>query len=68
MQWSSATPLHHDYCASNVTVRGNMVVATHGETIAETLTVPPFGPQRLRIPLAEAPLAHLDPDTLALIR
>ena len=66
VQWSSATPLHHDYCASNVIMRGNMVVATHGETIAETLTAPPFRPQRLRMGLSDGPLAHLDPDTLAL--
>lgn len=31
--WSDATPLRHDYCVAEVTVRGNMVPATHGETI-----------------------------------
>ena len=66
VQWSNATPLHFDYCASNVTVRGNMVVATHGETVLDTIIVPPAGPQRLRIPLLNAPLAHLDAATIAL--
>jgi hypothetical protein len=66
VQWSNATPLHFDYCASNVTVRGNMVVATHGETVLDTIIVPPVVPQRLRIPLPNAPLAHLDPTTIAL--
>jgi hypothetical protein len=67
VQWSSTTPLHYDYRASDVTVRGNMVVATHGETTEDTpFTAPPPGPQRLRIQLSGAPLAHLDPSTLAL--
>jgi hypothetical protein len=35
VHWSDATPLHYDYCAAEVTVRGNVVPATHGETIAE---------------------------------
>jgi len=35
VRWSAATPLHYDYCAAEVTVRGNMVFATHGETISE---------------------------------
>jgi hypothetical protein len=35
VRWSEGTPLHYDYCAAEVTVRGNMVLATHGETIAE---------------------------------
>src|SRR5262249_6398696 len=46
---------------------GNMVVATHGETVApDTFVAPQVGPQRLRMPLSNAPLAHLDPSTLAL--
>src|SRR5262245_15756602 len=35
LRWSEGTPLHYDYCAAEVTVRGNMVLATHGETIVE---------------------------------
>jgi hypothetical protein len=67
VQWSNTTPLHYDYCASDATVCGNIVVATHGETTEDTpLTAPPPGPQRLRIQLSGAPLAHLDPSTLAL--
>jgi hypothetical protein len=67
VQWSSATPVHYDYCASDVIVRGNMVIATHGETTVDnTFTAPPPGPQRLRMQLSGAPLAHLDPTTLAL--
>jgi predicted phage baseplate assembly protein len=48
-------------------VRANLVVATHGETIAqpETFTAPAAGP-RLRILLGQGPLAHLDASTLAL--
>ena len=37
VRWSEATPLRSDYCAAEVTVRGNMVLATHGETISESL-------------------------------
>jgi hypothetical protein len=66
VSWSNQTPLHFDYCTTNVIVRGNMVVATHGETVTETLSAPD-GPQRPRIELANAPLAHLDPATLALV-
>jgi hypothetical protein len=66
--WSAATPLHFDYCASDVIVHGNLVVATQGETIAapEQFTAPPPGPQRLRFELAGSPVAHLDASTLAL--
>jgi hypothetical protein len=35
--WSENTPLTHDYCVSGTLVRGNVVPATHGETVAETL-------------------------------
>jgi hypothetical protein len=67
VQWSGATPLHYDYCAADVTVRGNMVIATHGETIEDSpFTAPSAGPQRLRMPLSNSPLAHLDLSTLAL--
>ena len=40
VNWSGITPLHYDYCAADVIVRGNMVVATHGETVTETLAAP----------------------------
>jgi hypothetical protein len=33
VRWSAATPLTHDYCVPDVTVRGNLVPATHGETV-----------------------------------
>ena len=64
--WAKSTPLHFDYCADEVIVRGNMVVATHGETVTETFSAPD-GESRPRITLANAPLAHLDPETLALV-
>jgi hypothetical protein len=35
VRWSNATPLHHDYCVRDVVVSGNLVPATHGETIFE---------------------------------
>jgi hypothetical protein len=66
VQWSAATPLHFDYCAADVTVRGNVAVVTHGETVTETLIVP-AGSQRLRMPLSGAPLGHLDATTFALV-
>ncbi len=33
VQWSAATPLGHDFCVRDTVVRGNVVLATHGETI-----------------------------------
>ena len=35
--WGPGTPLAHDYCVGASVVRGNMVPATHGETVFETL-------------------------------
>lgn len=35
VNWSIATPLHYDYCIQGTTVRGNLALATHGETIAD---------------------------------
>jgi Baseplate J-like protein len=35
VRWSAATPLRYDYCADDVIVRGNLVLATHGETVLE---------------------------------
>ncbi|HMQ35305.1 MAG TPA: hypothetical protein PKD53_31590, partial [Chloroflexaceae bacterium] len=38
VRWSAATPLSGDYCLATTTARGNMVPATHGETVvAEAL-------------------------------
>jgi hypothetical protein len=37
VRWSAATPLTSDYCVSTSVVRGNMVVATHGETVTDVL-------------------------------
>lgn len=33
VRWSKSTPLHHDYCIDDAVARGNVVPATHGETI-----------------------------------
>ena len=33
LHWSRATPLHHDYCVPDLLVRGNLALATHGETV-----------------------------------
>lgn len=35
--WGTNTPLTYDYCIGATTVRGNVVPATHGETVFETL-------------------------------
>jgi hypothetical protein len=37
VNWSAATPLQSDYCVPCTIVRGNVVPATHGETVNETL-------------------------------
>ena len=37
ISWGADTPLTHDYCVSGTTVHGNVVPATHGETVFETL-------------------------------
>ena len=37
VSWGPNTPLTHDYCVSSSTVRGNVVPATQGETVFETL-------------------------------
>jgi predicted phage baseplate assembly protein len=82
VRWSQATPLHHEYClgptetsplAPRTRARGNIVMATHGETVRETLRTPPPGataelsPRRQRLRLGSAPLAHLDAQTLSLV-
>lgn len=33
VRWSAATKLRYDYCAPETIVRGNLVPATHGETV-----------------------------------
>jgi predicted phage baseplate assembly protein len=35
--WGENTPLNNDYCINSTTVRGNVIPATHGETVFETL-------------------------------
>ena len=86
VRWSDATPLHHEYCLGaaasspaslQTRVRGNLVVATHGETIRETLqasgpaavSAGSSGPseRRRRLRLGSAPLAHLDAQTRSLV-
>ena len=37
VRWSVATPLHADYCVGRTIARGNLVLATHGETVTESL-------------------------------
>jgi hypothetical protein len=83
VNWSAATPLQNDYCVACTTVRGNLVPATHGETVNETLRS--LTPEQIvqtdvqiaarqpwqriprqRLQLSNAPLAHLDPQTLSL--
>src|SRR6266702_3550934 len=92
VSWSQATPLHYDYCLCDLTssppmactwVRGNVVPATHGETVTEEIrslspeqeqelqfelsALPPGARRpRQRLQLGNEPLAHLDPETLAL--
>jgi len=83
VSWGATTPLSRDYCVTSTTVRGNVVPATHGETVLETLrslsdqdtavviaeiAARPVGARvpRQRLTLRQAPLAHLDTDTLAL--
>jgi len=81
--WGEKTPLTHDYCVSSTKVRGNVVPATHGETVLETVRLlsdqdkavvnaevaaRAIGARvpRQRLALRQAPLAHLDTNTIAL--
>jgi len=94
VEWSAATPLTSDHCVAATTVLGNLIPATHGQTVftqdtagnpiqgeilrsyAEQQTVEilaevaarPPGQRipRQRLTLSQAPLAHLDPETVAL--
>jgi hypothetical protein len=76
ISWSKATPLHHDYCVgvggtvgssplAGLTVRGNLVPATHGKTVREVLITGLSDELRqgLGLRLSHAPLAYLHPDT-----
>ena len=77
LRWSSATPLHHDYCLQDkeTTVHGNLVLVTHGETVEEKGQISgqikrrPSGQcfPRQRMRLSRAPLAHIDTSTDALV-
>jgi hypothetical protein len=83
VRWSQATPLGQDYCVAQTIVRGNLVAASHGETVAgeplrpmpQTLspTSPPtptassLPPPRLRLRLAQGPLVYLDSRTVATV-
>jgi hypothetical protein len=82
IRWSIATPLHHEFCADKIVASGNLMLATHGETVDETLR--DLTPEeqaelssalatrrngqtpRERLRLSSAPLAFLDTDTVAL--
>jgi hypothetical protein len=37
VNWSAATPLSAEYCVARTIVRGNVVPASHGETVTDTL-------------------------------
>jgi hypothetical protein len=70
--WSAATPLRHCYPVAQTIVRGNVVPATHGETVTETQQIPSdavltgiaatkmIRPARQRLALSNGPLAYLD--------
>lgn len=82
IRWSIATPLHHEFCADKIVASGNLIVATHGETIDETLRK--LTPEKIaeltselaarradqfprpRLRLSTGPLAHLDIETITL--
>lgn len=75
VRWSAATPLTFDYGLSDTTVRGNLVLATHGETVRGEVLSGPLAtaaaratgrPPRLRLTLSQAPLTRLDRGTPAL--
>jgi hypothetical protein len=66
--WSAATPLQNCYPVASTTVSGNLVFATHGETVPlETLiAVSAQSEVRQRFKLSQAPLAYLDAQTVKL--
>src|SRR6185503_3112902 len=82
IRWSVATPLHQEFCADKIVASGNLMLATHGETVDETLRdltpeeqaelstelATRRGDQvpRERLRLSSAPLAFLDTETAAL--
>jgi hypothetical protein len=72
LSWSIGTPLRYDYCAADreTVVRGNLVLAVHGETVEDDVDLPAAlsdDPSRLRVHLSTPPLAHLDPIALSLM-
>jgi hypothetical protein len=74
LTWSESTPLHWRYATHTSAACGNLVLATHGETVTEELRsagAPPVeeiasAGFRIRLKLSYAPLTHLDGRTLAL--
>src|SRR6185369_2139264 len=82
IRWSIATPLHNEFCADKILASGNLMLATHGETVDETLRdlTPDERAElsselaarrhdqvpRERLRLSTAPLAFLDTETTAL--
>ena len=84
IQWSIATPLQHELCADKIVASANLMVATHGETVQDTLRQ--LTPEELvelnlelaarrpdqfpreRLRLPNAPLAFLDNETVALFQ
>jgi hypothetical protein len=78
IRWSNETPLTHEFCADSIVASANLVLATHGETIDETLRDPTpeeiaeaasgnvNQQRRQRLRLRSAPLAHLDTETIKL--
>ena len=76
--WSALTPLSHCYPVAQTVVRGNVVPATHGETVAETQQTPSnavltgiaakaaIRTARQRLALNNGPLAYLDTAVLGL--
>jgi hypothetical protein len=75
VSWSKATPLRSDYCVNHTVASANLVGACHGETtFGESLqgaaSAPSAGstlPRRLRLSLANGPLAYLDPVSVAAV-
>jgi hypothetical protein len=64
LRWDENQALTFDYCldAGQTVVRGNLVPATHGESISdEKLGEGDEGVKRLRFTLSRAPLTHIAP-------
>ena len=83
IRWSIATPLHNEFCADKIVASGNLMLATHGETVDETLRDLTLEEQaelsvelaarradqnpRERLRLSSAPLAFLDTETVCVV-